>query len=385
MYSVFSTVNIISQSQHDEEVKNPTFLLPDTKPRRTYLQALTQSSNADKADTNDSTVARSSESSTVEWQHKITSAEAEAKRQKDAWERNEAAVLEAQLKFKVGAHVYTTNPAVAPLPKRKKAKGKRRRRNRVYGKVVHHSIYQPRFWKVKFNNGKEFYCTHEVVTFVSNEAPNNGLGADSNGKLTTKPFDYRFINKEAIMTSILESKIAPEYDSIEDGTFDTVTKAFKGQYNWLSARKISKHYNLCKHTLYNVSPISWAGKIELSINKKMYHGTNHSSKTHSVTSPDLNKELHSVKNVSECVSVKKSSMDTNEIEEISLPEEIKKRRVERRMKLKEYDSSDSDSSNDNNNSNVIDTIKDFKIIADEYKSKSGKSFIVLISSSNYKY
>ena len=53
MSSILSRVNIISQSQHDEEVKNPTFELPDSKPKKTYLQALMQQSrkNQNKADT----------------------------------------------------------------------------------------------------------------------------------------------------------------------------------------------------------------------------------------------------------------------------------------------------------------------------------------------
>ena len=190
-------------------------------------------------------------------------------RHRDEREKREEVMLQLSSKFHVGAHVYTTNHAVAPLPKRKKSKGRCHRRAKVYGKVVMQSMYQLRFWLVKFNNDKQYYCTVGVVTFISNESPNTGLGPDDKGYLTTISFDYSFTNKEGLMTSILEMKSFSLSSNEETHfTFEDVVNAYKGQYVWLNARKLARHYNICKHTLSNTSPIYWAAKLEKTLMKK---------------------------------------------------------------------------------------------------------------------
>ena len=354
MSALFSRVNIISQSQHDAEVANPSVPIPTS--RRTYLQVLSDSLNQDG--TSDVTTVSTSNSRFSDgWQNRISATEAEIGRQRVKRERREHAMLSLSSKFRVGAHVYTTNPAVAPMPKRKKCKGKRRRRVKVYGKVVMQSRYQPRFWLVKFNNGKQFYCTIEVVHFVSSDTPNNGLGSDSDGNLTTVPFDYSYTDKERLMTSILEMKsFGTNSEEVSEVTFDDVVNAYKGQFSWLDARKLSRHYHLCKHALTNICPKSWASKLEETLAKKK------KSLTFTYTKRN-NQKLDNNEN---------NSSNKNEIDYVFIPEEMKQRRKERRAKSSKYDSSSSseesasnDSNNDDTTENYISSLKELQELADE--------------------
>ena len=354
MSLVFSRVNIISQSQHDAEVNNPSVPVP--KPPRSYLQVLKDSINQE--DNVDITSVASNSRSNEGWQDRISAAEAESNRQRTEWERKEQVMLELSSKFHVGAHVYTTNPAVASLPKRKRSKGKRRRRMKVYGKVVKQSQYQPRFWLVKFNNGKEFYCTVNVVHFVSNEAPNNGLGADEDGKLTTVPFDYNFINKEAIMTNILESKCPPSYANKSDITFEDVAKVYKGQYSWLNGRKLARHYSVCKHTLTDIKPISWVGKLELSLKLKHMSHIDVTSDHDEYVSSNDDDSLSSIKSKTHYADIAK---------------QLEIRRKERRSKYKKFESSDDeDSSIDIATDNYISSLKELKDLTDQCNDQLGK-------------
>ena len=369
MSLLFSSLNIISQSQHDAEVANPTMPIPATRP--SYLQVLTRSITQHSVDVTSTT--RNSRSS-EDWQDRISAAEAEATRQRIEWERNEERVLEASSNFRVGAHVYTTNPAVSSLPKKKKSKGKRRRRGKVYGKVVHRSSFQPRFWLVKFNNGKEYYCTSDVVTFVSKEAPNNGLSTDMEGNLTTKPFDYTFTNKEDIMTSILESKASPLSNPNEEVTFETVSIAYKGQYKWINPRKLKKHYNLCKHTLTNVSPISWAAKLEMTLKTRLRNDEK-SNEEKSVGSDD-NQVVSLIDKTTDFQSVNKAYTNNNDNDamEYVVTDQMKRRRIERRNQSKRYNyqEDDDDSSLDESDCAFLDNLNTLKKLTDERKVQVGE-------------
>ena len=78
-------------------------------------------------------------------------------------------------------------------------------------------------------------------------------------------------------------------------------------------RKLARHYNICKHALSNVSPTSWAAKLENTLMKK--------KKSVTVTYSSNNAE---------------NTDDDDNINYVFISEEMKERRKVRRAKSSRY-------------------------------------------------
>ena len=85
-------------------------------------------------------------------------------------------ILDRENQVKAQMYVYSCHKLLSPLTK--SARNKRRTRTRTYGTILKRSDFQPRFWLVKFQNNKSFYCTHKVFTIVDNTSPIHALCAD---------------------------------------------------------------------------------------------------------------------------------------------------------------------------------------------------------------
>ena len=164
-------------------------------------------------------------------------------------------------KLKVGAHIWTKDPQIANLTRKKGPKGKRRTRVQTFGVIVKQSAAKKSYWLCKFDNGKGGYCHESILRFQSSSAPKHILGRDSNNDMVIKMKDISVEDEELIKTEIVLSKIY-KLPGHNDYTYDALVKLHKKKYKWLNSWKLRSHVSkMRKHLMNTADPDYWLSKL----------------------------------------------------------------------------------------------------------------------------
>ena len=138
MSSIFGNTEIISVKEHDNECRNPTEFVRPAMP--TYLSSCKRISNSDKESSNAVIKDKvQSSNNTNMWLSKITKRKIDSDRAMTKRMKLQTAILEAEIKVKVGMYVFTRHKLISPLSKN--VKKKRRSRSRIYGTIVKRSEF----------------------------------------------------------------------------------------------------------------------------------------------------------------------------------------------------------------------------------------------------
>ena len=252
MSSVFSRLNVLTQSQHDAECRSPTEFIRPAIPD--YLRINTKDTSDDDPKMVHQRSLTNSNATDSNWLSRLSTKTMALTKLREKAMALEAAELDKQTKIKIGSFVKTRNRAIAPLSKH--ARNKRKVREEVFGTVIARSVFQPRFWLVKFQNDKTLYCTDKVLMFVSNTSPTHELKGDENNNLNMNNVDMIIVNQEEIMRVLLCSKIhvIPGHPRI---TFRTLVALFKPQFSWLTVGKLKYHAKKMKEKIEDLSQDSW--------------------------------------------------------------------------------------------------------------------------------
>ena len=140
--------------------------------------------------------------------------------------------------FMPGFIVYSRNAKISDLSS--KPVHVRKTRLKTIGTVVKESSYIPGFWLVYFFGVKKFfYCSHKVVTFLSNSNPPSKVTKSHCNKVSVSSVSVNTEDKEFIMTTILANKMF-NLESGKDQSIRELAASHKVQYPWINAKILSQ-------------------------------------------------------------------------------------------------------------------------------------------------
>ena len=239
MSGIFSRVDVITIAQQDAECRSPTVFIRPAPPA--YLRPKKDKvADDDPSSTGSYTPDLSRKTNDSDWLSKIPTRDIEHEAIIARTRNKEERILAIQCKIKPGYYVYTRHKLIAQLSKR--VRNKRKFRLPMYGTVSHRSIYQPRFWLVKFRNGVSFYCTEKVLKLVDTVSPSHELTTSKKDKkLCITKVNYSFSeNQEYFMRIILCSKVHP-IPGHPVLSFKALYELFRHHHSWLTIGKL-KYY-----------------------------------------------------------------------------------------------------------------------------------------------
>ena len=254
MPSIFSTLAVITQEEHDAECLNPSYSIRPAAPEYLCPRSDTLESSLDNSEDVQPCPDPNTPATSSTWLSRISKRKHAEDKVRAANALKLAEELDRQIMFKVGCYVTSRHKLIAPLSK--SPVKKRRTRTPVHGEIMARSLYQPRFWLVKFRNEKVFYCIDTALNYVSTSAPTIQLGRNAKNELCTKKIDRTFTNQEYIMDLILSSKVCP-IPGHSKITFNAILCLFKETHPWLTVPKLKHHSYKMHNKLKNIPSETW--------------------------------------------------------------------------------------------------------------------------------
>ena len=275
MSGLFSRLDVITQSQYEAELSNPS--PPFRGPTPSYLRPKVADLSDDDPDYVQAIPDITKKPTASDWLSRRTKKNIAEDKLKAKIEKMEEKVLEKETKLRVGDYVYCRSPLVAPLLTSKGPKGERRVREKLHGTIVKQCEHFPRFYQVNFINETSFFCTSNVLSFVSKSAPSSyTLTKTNKNQLSMVKRNKKIDNMEKVMKDILVSKVhkVPGYDL----SYAALEALFKPSHSWITARKLSKHAKKIRNKLgSDVHTESWIYKLDKTDSKYPKHATTEKS------------------------------------------------------------------------------------------------------------
>ena len=303
MSLVFSRVDVLTIAQHDAECSSPSLFVRPSPPTflRPRIDSRHDNNHDDDLKVGTYSSPDSKKSNQYGWLSKITDRDKDLESVIASARRKEEQHLANECKLKVGYYVYTRHKLIAQLSKR--VRNKRKFRLPMYGTLIRRSIYQPRFWLVKFRNRQTFYCTEKVLSLVDTVSPSHELCVRKHDKkLSLKKLNYRFTkNQEVFLRLILCSKVhaIPGHPIL---SFTALYELFRNQYSWLTVGKLKYYAQKLELTNEETEDDTWYNRsfdfidFEAKVTNEETTENIDCTKTSTYTSTKNNKTMNSICN-----------------------------------------------------------------------------------------
>ena len=246
-----------------EERKRPgrKSIIPDlltvARSDRAQLEAKKKRADEEKGKTDESPNKSDSTSPSTKssnsggvWYSKLTTAQREeAKRKLQTTISSSKAKRTKRSKvIKKGQYVYTKDQRIAKKSLLPRPGGKRCYRIEARGTVIKPSAYYDKVWLIKFDDGRSFLCSEGLLHIISQTSPTHRLTRDENNNMIVEKIDREAEDREAILDTILNSKIHRTIGH-DEVTYENLVTLFKPQYSWLTASKLRKHTSVRRRFL----------------------------------------------------------------------------------------------------------------------------------------
>ena len=106
-----------------------------------------------------------------------------------------------------GYYMYTRDRRIAPKSLVPHPGGTRCYCLKYQGTIVKPSKYYDKVWLVEFNDGKSYACSEGLLKFISHTSPTHKFVRNEEGEVVLQKIDQEYEDREAILDSILNSKI----------------------------------------------------------------------------------------------------------------------------------------------------------------------------------
>ena len=269
MSNLFARLNVITETEHDNELVNPS--LPVRPPPPHFLRrpdvSVVADDDPEEVEDYPRTPSPKKVHASSEWISRRSKVERDAFVHYRTSQIKTVKTMLKNSQIQPGCHVWSKDPLISDLPDVQQLQGQRRRRPKVHGLVKHRSHSQPRFWMVHFDNGKDLYCAEDILHFYKEDQHNSVDHSGSSDTIFPKEIELSTpeilkCQQDEIMERILNSKIhkTPGYDTV---SYSRIVATFKPQYNWIEERKLRNFvYRKQQKLNCEVTPESWLRKLD---------------------------------------------------------------------------------------------------------------------------